>query len=114
MSPWSRLGRELIEDGGEYDLPGGPDAVLLLHGLTGSTFELLPVARRLQRAGFRCLAPLLAGHGGPTRALVGCVLAHDQPARVDGLALLAPALELTRQGKLGALLARLPFTRGVI
>ena len=144
-----RLGRDAIEDGGEFELAGGPDAVLLLHGLTGSTFELLPVARRLHRAGFRCLAPLLAGHGGPTEDLVGvpwtewvgkarrdlarldgarrtfvvgcsagalvaCVLAHDQPARVDGLVLLAPALELAVQGKLGALLARLPFTRNAI
>jgi carboxylesterase len=138
-----------IENGGEFELAGGPDAVLLLHGLTGSTFELVPVARRLHRAGFRCLAPLVAGHGGPTDALVGvpwtewvakarrdlarlegarrtfvvgcstgalvaCVLAHDLPARVDGLVLLAPALELTAGGRLGALLARLPFARGVV
>jgi carboxylesterase len=47
-------------------------------------------------------------------ALVACELAHDQPARVDGLVLLAPALELQPQGKLGALLARLPFARELI
>src|SRR5512144_1015864 len=66
-----RLRRDAIEDGGEFELAGGPDAVLLLHGLTGSTFEMAPVANRLHRAGFRCLAPLLAGHGGATRDLVG-------------------------------------------
>jgi carboxylesterase len=149
MSPWSRLGRAVIEDGGEFDLPGGPDAVLLLHGLTGSTFELLPVARRLNAAGLRCLAPVMAGHGGSPAelagvpwaewvgkarrelarlegarrtfvvgcsmgALVACVLAHDHPARVDGLVLLAPALELTAAGRLGARLARLPFTRNLV
>jgi carboxylesterase len=138
-----------IEHGDEFELAGGPDAVLLLHGLTGSTFELVPVARRLHGAGFRCLAPLMAGHGGATEALVGvpwtewvgkarrdlarlegarrtfvvgcstgalvaCALAHDLPARVDGLVLLAPALELTAQGKLAALLARLPFAGGAI
>jgi carboxylesterase len=138
-----------IEHGGEFELAGGPDAVLLLHGLTGSTFELVPVARRLHRAGFRCLAPLLAGHGGPaaglvgvpwtewvakarrdlarlegarrtfvvgcsTGALVACVLAHDLPARVEALVLLAPALELTARGRLGALVARLPFLRGAV
>ncbi len=138
-----------MEHGGEFELAGGPDAVLLLHGLTGSTFEILPVARRLERAGFRCLAPVMAGHGGATRDLVGvpwtewvgkarrdlarlegarrtfvvgcsigalvaCVLAHDQPARVDGLVLLAPALELAPLGRLGALVARLPFTRNAI
>jgi carboxylesterase len=143
------LGRDAIEHGGEFELAGGPDAVLLLHGLTGSTFELATVARRLHGAGFRCLAPVMAGHGGPPEglagvpyvewigkarrdlarlegsrrtflvgcsmgALVACALAHDQPAKVDGLVLLAPALELTATGKLGALLARLPLARGLV
>jgi carboxylesterase len=115
--------------------------VLLLHGLTGSTFELRPIADRLHRAGFRCLAPVMAGHGGAPDALVGvpwtewvakaardlealagarrtvvvgcsmgalvaCALAHDHPARVDGLVLLAPALELAWPGRLAALLGR--------
>ncbi|ABC83225.1 alpha/beta hydrolase [Anaeromyxobacter dehalogenans] len=136
--------------GDEFDLPGGPDAVLLLHGLTGSTFEVLPVAERLHAAGMRCLAPRMAGHaGGPEAlgavsytewiaqarrdlerlagarrtflvgcsmgALVACALAHDHPARADGLVLLAPALELQLQGRLGALLGRLgPLRRVVI
>jgi carboxylesterase len=52
--------------------------------------------------------------GCSTGALVGCVLAHDQPARVDGLVLLAPALELTPRGRLGALLGRLPFLRDAV
>jgi carboxylesterase len=143
------LKRNDIEHGGEFELAGGPDAVLLLHGLTGSTFELVPVARRLHAAGLRCLAPVMAGHGGPPAALIGspwaewvgkarrdlarlegsrrtfvvgcsmgalvaCVLAHDHPARVDGLVLLAPALELHLQGKLGALLGRVPVVRSVI
>ena len=143
------MGRVEIEQGKEFELAGGPDAVLLLHGLTGSTFELAQVARRLHDAGMRCLAPVMAGHGGPTADLVGvpwtewvgkarrdlarlegarrtfvvgcsmgalvaCALAHDQPARVDGLVLLAPALELTATGRLGGLLARLPFTRSLI
>jgi carboxylesterase len=143
------LGRDAIEHGGEFELPGGPDAVLLLHGLTGSTFEILPVARRLHAAGLRCLAPVMAGHGGPAEGLVGvpwtewigkarrdlarldgarrtfvvgcsmgalvaCALAHDHPAKVDGLVLLAPALELTATGRLGGLLARLPFSRNVV
>ncbi|ACG74754.1 alpha/beta hydrolase fold [Anaeromyxobacter sp. K] len=136
--------------GDEFELPGGPDAVLLLHGLTGSTFEVLPVAERLHAAGMRCLAPRMAGHaGGPAAlgevsytewiaqarrdlerlagarrtflvgcsmgALVACALAHDHPARADGLVLLAPALELQLQGRLGALLGRLgPLRRVVI
>jgi carboxylesterase len=137
-----------IEHGKEFELEGGPDAVLLLHGLTGSTFELVPVARRLHEAGMRCLAPLMAGHGGPPKELAGvpwaewvgkarrdlarlegarrtfvvgcsmgalaaCALAHERPDRVDGLALLAPALELQPMGRLGALLGRAPILREV-
>ncbi len=137
------LAVDAIEDGKELELPGGPDAVLLLHGLTGSTFEIVPVARALHAAGLRCLAPVMAGHGGPAQALAGvpwtewvgkarrdlarldgarrtfvvgcsmgavvaCALAHDHPARVDGLVLLAPALRLTVAGRLGGALGRLP------
>ncbi|HYG67821.1 MAG TPA: alpha/beta fold hydrolase, partial [Anaeromyxobacteraceae bacterium] len=135
------MARSAIDHGRELDLPGGPDAVLLLHGLTGSTFELHPVAERLHAAGFRCLAPVMAGHGGTPSdllgvpwtewvakaardlerlrgarrtfvvgcsmgALVACALAHDRPEAVDGLVLLAPALRLQPQGRLGAFLGR--------
>ncbi len=138
-----------IDEGAELELEGGPDAVLLLHGLTGSTFEIAPVARRLAEAGFRCLAPVMAGHGGPPEklagvpwvewvdkargdlarlagarrtfvvgcsmgALVACALAHDEPARVDGLVLLAPALELRLAGKLAALAGRTAPLRAAI
>ena len=48
-----------------FDLPGGPDAVLLLHGLTGSTFEMRYLAERLAAAGMRCLGPRMAGHPDP-------------------------------------------------
>ena len=53
-----------------FDLPGGPDAALLLHGLTGSPFEVRFLAERLAAAGMRCRAPRLAGHPDP-RALAG-------------------------------------------
>jgi carboxylesterase len=129
-------------DAGPYDFPGSPgstDAALLLHGLTGTPFELRPVADRLSRAGVRCLAPVLPGHEsadalsrsswldwvegsrealaslGDTRrtlvvgssmgALVACTLAAENPGRVDGIALLAPALELQPLGKLAGWLA---------
>lgn len=133
--------------GGELDLSGGPDAALLLHGLTGSTFELHFLAARLSEAGLRVLAPVMAGHGGAPEALCGvpwgawvsnaaaqlgrlsgtrrrfvvgssmgglvaCALAADPAARVDGLVLLAPALELTWTGRLGTRLGRLSLMRG--
>jgi carboxylesterase len=143
------LARTDIEHGREFELPGGPDAALLLHGLTGSTFEMSHVARRLAADGMRCLAPVMAGHGGPPAGLVGvgwrewvakargdlvrltgarrtfvvgcsmgalvaCALAHDAPERVDGLVLLAPALELQLFGWLGGLLGRVPALREVV
>src|SRR5512137_1157436 len=129
-------------DGGPFDLPGRPggaEAALLLHGLTGTPFELRPVADRLAKNGVRCLAPVLPGHESPealartswldwvggardalaalgeTRrtlvvgssmgALVACTLAAENPGRVDGIALLAPALELQPLGKLAGWLA---------
>lgn len=78
------------KDGLEFEIPGGPDAVLLLHGLTGSTFELHWVAERLARAGRRCLAPVMAGHGGPPARLRGVrfeewiAQAERDLARLDG------------------------------
>ena len=136
--------------GEPFDLPGGPDAVLLLHGLTGSPFEVRLVADRLHAAGYRCRGPLMAGHGGEPRALAGiawgrwvegarrelavlegarrtfvvgcsmgalvaCALAAAAPDRVDGLALLAPALRLAGTARLAALLARhTPLRRALV
>jgi len=141
---------EGMEHGGELDLPGGPDAALVLHGLTGSTYEVHPLAARLHAAGYRVLAPVMAGHGGEPSALrglrwtdwvaaaardlarlrgarrtylvgasmgglVACALAHREPASVDGLVLLAPALDLTFPGKLAALLGRAgPLRRWIV
>jgi carboxylesterase len=134
--------RDAIDGGREYELEGGPDAVLLLHGLTGATFEMHHLALRLAAEGYRCLAPVMAGHGGRPEALIGlpwtewvaqarrdldrlrgarrtyvvgcsmgalvaCALAHDHPAQVDGLVLLAPAMALTAAGRLGGLLGRI-------
>jgi len=129
-----------------FDLAGGPDAVLLLHGFTGSPFEMRYVAGRLAGAGMRCLGPVMAGHGGDARVLartprgewiarardelirldgarrtfvVGCsmgalvalALAHEEPGRVDGLALLAPAMRLKPAGRLAGLLGRTAAAR---
>ena len=137
-------------DGRAFDLPAlegtecSADAALLIHGLTGSPFEMRHVAERLNRDGMRCKGPILPGHGGSPRALAGlpwhawvegarrglfelsgsrrtfvvgcsmgalvaCVLAHEHPDRVDGLALLAPALRLSRTIRLAGALAGTRF-----
>jgi len=46
-----------------FALGDGPDACLLLHGLTGSPAEMRPVGEALARSGFRAVGPLLPGHG---------------------------------------------------
>jgi len=134
LTPPDPLGRP-------FDLAGGPDGVLLLHGLSGSPFEVRALADYLHLQGMRCLGPLLAGHGQEPRALervgwrdwvwqagqeleklrgarrtfvVGCSMggllalaaAQEHPERVDGLALLAPALRLALGPALAGWLAR--------
>jgi carboxylesterase len=46
----------------KIDLPGGDHSVLLIHGLTGSPFELKYLARKLNKAGFTIKGPCLEGH----------------------------------------------------
>jgi len=46
-----------------FALGDGPDACLLLHGLTGSPAEMRPVGEALAGAGFRAVGPVLPGHG---------------------------------------------------
>ena len=126
-----------------FDLSGGPHAALLLHGLTGSPYEMRYVADRLNAHGARCLGPVMAGHGGDPRALLGltwrdwvegarrelsrldgarrvlvvgcsmgalvaCALAHSEPRRIAGLALLAPALRLGPVARLAAFVGGRP------
>lgn len=105
--------------------------VLLLHGFTGSPWELRPLGESLADRGFHARAPRLPGHGTVPEAmlwvtwrewvdaaerellafppgqrvavvglsmgaLLGLILAARHPARVAGLALLAPAWRLAR------------------
>ena len=49
---------------GYYDQGSGEDAVLLIHGLTGTPAEMKPIAKRLLKQGFSVMCPALAGHCG--------------------------------------------------
>jgi carboxylesterase len=46
----------------KIDLFGGNHSVLLIHGLTGSPFEMKYLARKLNKAGFTVKGPCLEGH----------------------------------------------------
>ncbi|MGD0031208.1 alpha/beta fold hydrolase [Paenibacillus illinoisensis] len=51
-------------------LRAGDQAVLLLHGFTGSTAEVRRLGRYLHDKGYTCHAPLYAGHGIEPQALL--------------------------------------------
>ena len=48
---------------------GGPHGMLLLHGLTGTPGEVLPLAEYLSRRSVRVLVPWLPGHGTTQKEL---------------------------------------------
>ena len=52
-----------------FFLPGGDNAVLLIHGLTGTPAEMRAIAKRLVARGFTVMCPQLAGHCGDVAAL---------------------------------------------
>lgn len=81
-----------------FEIGAGSDVALLLHGFSGSPFELRPLAEGLAGAGFRCRVPRLP-HGGDLATLARTGLAdwlaaaHDELDRVvaaaDGRVFLA-------------------------
>jgi len=46
----------------KIDLPGGKHSALMIHGLTGSPFEMKYLAKKLNKAGFSVKGPCLEGH----------------------------------------------------
>jgi carboxylesterase len=56
-------------DKSPLSIVGDRRSVLCLHGITGTPFEVRPLAEALGRAGCSVEAPLLAGHGDTLRAL---------------------------------------------
>lgn len=55
--------QECLGNTGFYD-KAGEDAVLLIHGLTGTPAEMRSVSKRLVKQGFSVMCPALAGHCG--------------------------------------------------
>lgn len=63
-------------DAGPFDLGRGEDAVLCLHGLTGTPYEVRPLGEAFAAAGLRAVGPVLPGHGGGPEALA--VTSHEE------------------------------------
>ena len=62
-APRTEAARAPLVDVAPFDLPGrGRAAVLCLHGLTGTPYEVRPLAEALSREGIRALGPALPGH----------------------------------------------------
>ncbi|MES2238178.1 MAG: alpha/beta fold hydrolase [Pseudomonadota bacterium] len=53
-----------LGNSGYYYAQAGEEAVLLIHGLTGTPAEMKPIATRLAKQGFSVMCPALAGHCG--------------------------------------------------
>lgn len=53
-------------------IPGDGRGVLCLHGITGTPFEMRPLAEAFGRAGCTVSAPMLAGHGATLAELAAC------------------------------------------
>jgi carboxylesterase len=69
-------------------IAGDRRAVLCLHGITGTPFEVRPLAEVFGRLGCSVEAPLLAGHGGTLRDLArtnGSDWLHSAEAALDRL-----------------------------
>jgi carboxylesterase len=60
--------KQVLGPTGFYE-PRGKDAVLLIHGLTGTPAEMRHLARKLRRKGFSVMVPQLAGHCGSIKEL---------------------------------------------
>ncbi|HLH75181.1 MAG TPA: alpha/beta fold hydrolase [Candidatus Binataceae bacterium] len=59
----------LNADTSEFFFPGSQASVLLIHGLTGTPYEMRHLGERLSAAGLRCLGVRLAGHGQSPQVL---------------------------------------------
>jgi carboxylesterase len=95
-----------LPDASPFEADGRAPACLLLHGFTGTPFEVRPIGEGLARAGFRVRAPLLPGPGTDVEDLM------DRRRKEWCDASEEAALALAREGpivlvglSLGALLA---------
>jgi carboxylesterase len=61
MDPWKTA---------PFELGRGDDACLLLHGFTGSPWDMLPLGEALAARGFHVKAPRLPGHGTTPEAML--------------------------------------------
>jgi len=73
-----------VIDNREFFLPGSGVSALLVHGLTGTPYEMRYLGERLSAAGVRVFAVRLAGHAGTPEELGATTHHHWYESVVDG------------------------------
>src|SRR5256712_6165995 len=71
-------------DTNEFFLPGSGLSALLIHGLTGTPYEMRYLGEQLAAAGIRVHAVRLAGHAGAPEELGAATHTHWYESVVDG------------------------------
>jgi carboxylesterase len=91
---------------------GAKAAVLLLHGFTGSPWEMRPLGEALAARGYRVYAPVLPGHGGSPEAMLWVTWREWLAAAEEALRVLDDVERLAVSGlSMGALLGTLLAAR---
>jgi carboxylesterase len=95
-----------------FELGSGADACLLLHGFTGSPWDLRPLGESLAARGYKVKAIRLPGHGTTPEAMTGVSWRDWEQACEDALASLSSHRQVFVAGlSMGALLSLLLATR---
>jgi carboxylesterase len=93
------------DDSASFELGGGDDACLLLHGFTGSPWDMRPLGDALARSGYRVRGPRLPGHGVSPEAMLDVSWRDWERAAEDALQSLDGAKRVFVSGlSMGALL----------
>jgi carboxylesterase len=97
-----------------FDFPGDRRGVLLLHGFTGTPYEVRPLGEQLARRGMTVVGPVVAGHCTSARSLEATTW-HDweasAAAALDGLRARCDRICVAGLSMGGLLAARLAFLR---
>lgn len=95
-----------------FELGHGDDACLLIHGFTGSPWDLRPLGEELARRGYYVRAPRLPGHGSSPEAMLQVSRRDWEQATEDSLLSLRNFRQVFVAGlSMGALLGLLLAAR---
>jgi carboxylesterase len=78
---------ELLKDAEPFFFPGGPDGCLLIHGFTGTPFEMRGLGQYLAARNYTVFGPRLSHHGSkpPSISWIGGKAAPDISGRCSQL-----------------------------